>query len=330
MKIFSCFDYPAVIEGLVSPKAGKMYRLPDSVIDKINGEAGRLAKCPAGGCVRFCTDAENVKFTAKIKEHPYFSHNTPLNVMGISVFTDGGYYGAFAPSDAKGLIYSHRIEKKPEMQEVRLELPLYAELESIELEVPDTAALEVPSKHTVEKPVLFYGSSITHGACASHPGMAYPSILARELDFPLINLGFSGSALAEKELAGYIGSLELSAFVFDYDFNAPNAEYLRDTHGAFFRIIREKQPELPVLMMSRPSRIGDSDTPARRGVIYDTYKSASDSGDKNVAFIDGASFFEAYDRGLCTVDLTHPTDLGFYLMAKRISPILRELLYKNN
>ena len=48
-------------------------------------------------------------------------------------------------------------------------------------------------------------------------------------------------------------------------------------------------------------------------------------GDKNVYYIDWQTYFGDHDRRLCTVDRTHPNDLGFYRMATVILPTMKKM-----
>ena len=174
---------------------------------------------------------------------------------------------------------------------------------------------------------MFYGSSITQGGCASKAGSAYTTILCRRLDAAQINLGFSGNARGEERMARHIASLPMRLFVMDYDHNAPTPEHLEKTHESFFRIIREAQPDLPVMIISRPSfDVNPEENAVRRDVIRKTCEHALAAGDRHVAFVDGETLYGQADRDLCAVDGTHPNDLGFWRMAEALEPILRPLL----
>ena len=140
------------------------------------------------------------------------------------------------------------------------------------------------------------------------------------------NLGFSGNARGELPVADYIASLDLSLLVMDYDHNARTVEELRQTHERFFKRIREKQPNLPVLMVTRPSAKYGEDEIKRREIVQQTYANAIVAGDKNVYFQDGEMLFGTTDRELCTMDTIHPNDLGFYKMAAVLEPIISAIL----
>jgi lysophospholipase L1-like esterase len=130
-------------------------------------------------------------------------------------------------------------------------------------------------------------------------------------------------------MAHYLASLKMSVFVSDYDHNAPTPEYLHDTHLRLYQIFREKQPDTPYLIISKPDyrSVNSQDRNIkRREIIVDTYRYARDHGDTNVYYIDGSSFFRGPYAESATVDGCHPNDLGFALMADAIESELRMIL----
>ncbi len=138
------------------------------------------------------------------------------------------------------------------------------------------------------------------------------AIIARELNYDFVNLGFSGNAKAEEEIAEYIAGLSMSLFVYDYDHNAPSVEHIRSTHERMFKKVREKNPCL--IIMPRPKYYLTEEETVRRDIIKATYENALSSVDKNVYFIDGKELMVlCKDNG--TVDNTHPIDFGFNSMA---------------
>ena len=214
-----------------------------------------------------------------------------------------------------------------EMREFTLNLPLYNGIRSIRVGLAPKSEVVAPTPFAVERPILFYGSSITQGGCASRPGNAYTHILARWFDANLINYGFSGSARAEQEMARLVARIPQSVFVYDYDHNAPNVDHLAATHAPFFATLRAAQPQLPVVMVSRPDFDGNlADSRARRDIVRLTYEQAKAAGDARVFFVDGETLFGASDRDPCTVDGCHPNDLGFMRMAETIRPTLAQAL----
>ena len=155
----------------------------------------------------------------------------------------------------------------------------------------------------------------------------YNSIISQDLDVDFYNFGFSGSARGEMAIADCIADIPMSVFVYDYDHNAPTVEHLKKTHEPFFRRIREKNPDLPVVMVTKPVFFHWDSVDACAEVIHATYQNAVDAGDKNVYFVDGREFFG--DKApMCSCDDCHPNDLGFYMMAEKIEPIIRKILEK--
>ena len=130
-------------------------------------------------------------------------------------------------------------------------------------------------------------------------------------------------------MIGYLAGLDMCAFVSDYDYNAPDAQHLRNTHYKLYEAIRAAHPDIPYIMISKPDfkdgEYGNEDT-ARRAVIMESYLRALETGDRQVYFIDGVSFFAGPHADSCTVDGAHPNDLGFYRMAQGIEPVLRRVL----
>ena len=115
--------------------------------------------------------------------------------------------------------------------------------------------------------------------------------------------------------------------VIDYDYNAPTAEYLKNTHYNLYKKIRDKNPNLPIIIISAPNYLPENtEKKERKKIIKDTYKKAVNCGDKNVYFIDGETFFGKNMREVYTVDNCHPNDLGFMKMAKKIGKVINDIL----
>lgn len=312
-----------------------LYRLPDRMKSEVTEGVRILAENTAGGVIHFCTDSIAILLKGSYR---------PVSLMPHMPFTgQGGFDVMLCARDGEHLVSNLRGEtgdiqaKKFDfhlscrlpagMHEYKIYLPLYAGLESLEIGLSEGAKVEKAPAYNL-KPILFYGSSITQGGCASRPSNCHVAQLAARVGAEQINLGFSGNAKGEPNIAELIASLDLSCFVMDYDHNAPTLEHLINTHEPFFKIIREKKPDLPVVMVSRPSSgwLGVEADEKRRDVVMQTYLNARNQGDKNVYFVDGTHFYHREAREMPSVDKSHPTDLGFYLMTQEILPILRRAL----
>jgi lysophospholipase L1-like esterase len=207
-----------------------------------------------------------------------------------------------------------------------LNFPLYGTCKNLYIGVKEGSVLTEGRPYRDSAPIVYYGSSITQGGCASRPGLAYQSIISRQLNVDHINLGFSGNGKAEDAIVDYMATLDPLIFVSDYDHNTTSHPHLDESHRRLYEKIRAAHPDVPYVMISRPDFI-HADSLYRRKIIMDHYMEGIAAGDRNLYFIDGESFFAAeYDKGDCTVDGCHPNDRGFALMADRIGSVLRMIL----
>lgn len=329
MKWYHLTDPALSLEGLaLSDREGRRYwRLPADVIDQVNSGVSEVAKFPSGARVRFATDSRRIALCAVVGPAGYIKNVGAIGKCGLAGYVDGEWHYVVYPaaSDAEEMTGAYDLDGK--MHEHTVYLPLFTPLYDLMIGLDDDAQVKPPRPYAVQKPIVFYGSSITNGASATHAGNAYVSIVCRRLDASFLNLGFSGSARGEENIARYIAGLDMSLFVMDYDHNAPDAAHLEATHERFFRIVREAQPDLPIALISKPDfDIDPEGNAARRAVIRRTYEHALAAGDARVRFIDGETLFGTTERRDCLVDGTHPNDLGFRRMADAITPVLRELL----
>jgi len=148
------------------------------------------------------------------------------------------------------------------------------------------------------------------------------------LDVDFINLGFSGSARGEDAITDYINTLDMSVFVMDYDHNAPNVEHLEATHGKMFRKIRDKHPQLPIILLTRPKVHLEEHEKQRVEIVEKTYRNAIAVGDQNVYLIKGSDLIRAEMIETATVDNCHPNDSGFVSMAYALYNVMKDILKK--
>ena len=304
-------------------------RMPPHFAKGLNERLQTLNTCTAGGRVRFCTDSDfiAVKVINK-KNHSSMAHMPRTGQSSFDVFggvgTDSKYlFTLGAPANvSEGYEASHALCGENECY--TLNFPLYDCVDKVYIALREGANITAAPEYTYKKPVVYYGSSITQGGCAARPGNAYPAIIGRKLDCDHINLGFSGNAKGEPEMAEYIADLDMSVFVMDYDHNAPNPEHLERTHYPFYKIIRDKNPSLPIIFVSSPPKRTDQDK--RVEIILKTYDRARKEGDENVYFIDGRHLFDGEMSDGCTVDGCHPTDLGFFRMAQNIGKAVEKVI----
>ena len=324
---------PFTIHGLCNAtEPGYFYRLPREIAENTNKHVATLYSDTAGGRVRFCTDADVLTVRATRSPFKQNINTAPFLEFGIDVYLDTARGSKFLsgrrlkPVEGSDTLYECEFKLPAGENALTLYMPAYGKVEAMEIGIPDGATLTAHAPYTYQSPVVFYGSSITQGCAASRPGKAYPSILSRRFDFDFINFGFAGSCRGEPIITDYMASLDMSAFVCDYDHNRSCAASLATNHFEVYERIRSKHPDIPYYMISRPDFYYNEEDFNRRAVVMESYLKAWRGGDRNVYFIDGSAFFATNDKLEYTQDGTHPTDEGFLRMADLIGAVLENTL----
>lgn len=330
MKVFDINREPFRIYGLRQSQVGMYERMPQQIADSINGSVSELNRHTSGGRIRFQTDSQQIIISEVLSVVTRFSHMPLTGTSCFDLYADGHYVDGFRPdfTQARGdehnrydatLYFSER-----KVRDILIHFPLYNEVRDVFIAVEEDAVVLPGKEYQHTKPVVFYGSSITQGGCASHPGNCYPAIISRRLDCDYINLGFSSGCFGEDAMADYLSNLEMGILVYDYDHNAADADVLEKTHERFFKRIRNNCPELPIIIVSAADNIYGSQE-KRREVIRRTYENAIKAGDKNVYMINGQDIYRNVGVDYCTVDAIHANDLGFWCMAQSIGAVIEKI-----
>ena len=333
MKTYSYQDAPIRVFGVTDfEQKRRIQRLPDALIEKIPRLEKLGRRCP-GARLGFRTDAKEITVKITLETLSVDAGMSIYACQSAAVFAGerphSRFLGLVKPSDYEQKTFEKTIKKDSVLEDMTIWLPRNEIIADIEISVSDDAVMLPPTPYKHAKPILYYGSSITEGGCCESIMNGYNAIISRHLDVDYYNFGFSGNARGDLNMAKYIAGIDMSIFVYDYDHNAPTVEHLKKTHEPFFKVIREQNPDLPIVMMTRPAITYSKDHRERRDVVRETYESALRAGDKNVYFIDGETLFGDTDRELCTVDLIHPNDLGFAKMASVVEPVIKQILEKN-
>ena len=331
---YNVTDAPFKVYGIYH-EDGKFRRMPENVARATSEGVLALHANTAGGRVRFKTDSPYIAINAVMENVCLFPHCAATGTAGFDIYRkmDGEeqYIRSCVPPAWESSVdikdgYEGVFDFDTEgMFEYTIHFPTYSDVKTLYIGLKNGAKLEAPEPYKYEKPIVYYGSSITQGGCSARPGITYQSAITRRLSYDHINLGFSGNAKAEPAMYNYIKNLDMSIFVYDYDHNAPTVEHLRNTHEPMFKAIREAQPDLPIIMMSRPSWFLSVAEKERLEIIKKTYNNAKASGDKNVYIITGQELMK-YVENDGTVDGCHPNDAGFWSMAKVLGDFLENLL----
>lgn len=309
VRFFSIDEAPFKICGVF--REGEQYRrLPGNIANLINTRAKKFSTATAGGRIRFKTDSTYVAIRAHIGDIYRVPMLTLTASAGFDLYEGERFLGSFNPPSElhSGGVFEAVInlgERKE--RELTIHMPLYSAVLGAFVGIDGAASLSATAEYRIRAPIVFYGSSITHGACASRPGMTYTAMIARRMNADIINLGFGAGCRGESELAEYIGGVGASALICAYDYNAPNSEKLLQTHKSFYEAVRRKDGDLPILFVSRPEVDSTEDGEIRRNIIMQTYMAAREKGDRNVYYLDGRTLISTLDY---THDGIHPNDIG--------------------
>lgn len=295
-----------------------------------------LSRQSAGLCVRFVTDATAVHarwtVTGKNLAMP---HMPATGVSGLDLYVKAaGKWQWVANGRPTGETTTARLAAglAPGEKEYLLYLPLYNGVSSVEVGVPAGAAVKKADPRPADRraPIVFYGTSITQGGCASRPGMVHTAILGRRLDRPVINLGFSGNGTLDPDIAALLGEIDAAVFVLDCLPNL-NAEQVAERTGPFVKALRKARPTTPILLVEDRTYANAPVLPAlagrnaaSRAAYKKTYDSLVAAGDRNLHYLPGDRLIG--DDGEGTVDGSHPTDLGFMRLADAFAEALKPIL----
>lgn len=307
-------------------------RLPAGARGVVRDPVWDLSRHSAGIAVRFITDSTSLGVRWKlISSKLAMPHMASTGVSGVDLYVKvDGRWRWVACGVPEGIETTRILASglPPESREWMLYLPLYNGVESVEIGVDEGASIEPATSRG--KPVVFYGTSITQGACASRPGMTHVAILGRRFDRPVVNLGFSGNGRMEPEVGRFVAEIDASVFVIDC---LPNLDgrTVAERTIPLVTAIRERRPGIPIVLVedrtyadapfsaSRSRRNTENREALRRAWLEMT-----DAGMEDIHLVDGATMLG--DDGEATVDGSHPTDLGFARQADALEPVIRQCL----
>ncbi|MBD0833665.1 SGNH/GDSL hydrolase family protein [Aestuariibaculum sediminum] len=282
----------------------------------------------AGLAISFKTNSKSIHAKWCTTSKYPSSGMTPIAFRGLDLYTKINgkwqFAGVGRPKSGENSSEGKLVANlNGEQREYLLYLPVYSETTSLEIGVENTAKITAGDQ-PFNKRILVYGSSIVQGAGASRPGMAYTSRMSRNTGFNFLNLGMSGVARMEKEVANMVADIEADVYLLDCIPNSSPKEITQRT-GNLIKTIRSKNPNAPIILMQSVVReIGFVDEKTGEKVkmqnknAYDEFMKLHQSGMKNIYFIFGNDFLGDDHEG--TVDGTHPNDLGFDRMIKAITP----------
>lgn len=313
-------------------------RLPAKAKGVVTDSVWGLSKDSAGLCARFVTDADAINARWTLNSNGLaMPHMPATGVSGLDLYVnDNGVWrwiGAGRPDKTSANEATLASGIPAGLHEYMLYLPLYNGVSAVELGLPVTAILAKAPPRAPErsKPIVFYGTSITQGGCASRPGMAYSAILGRRLGYPVINLGFSGSGRMEMAMEELLAELDAAVYVLDCLPNM-NPALIDERLELFVVALRKARPDTPIVLVENIRYQAGAFLPAPRQSYESKNKALRAAYDRLTAQgVAGLTYVPCDallgDDGEATVDGTHMTDLGFQRYSDALEPILRAVLH---
>lgn len=313
-------------------------RIDTNLLKKIPSHVAGLSKNTAGLQVDFITNSTTIAFKWTLEKYSLLPNMTPIAKNGLDLYGFNHNRLQFVATAAPTGAHSEKIAVSHldgQMRHYRVYLPLYGSLTELFVGIDSGAVIQTP-KLVRQPKIVIYGTSITQGASASRPGLAYPAILSRHLNATVYNMGFSGSGKMEPEMAPVIGHMPADLYILDC---VPNmtASLLQQRVVPFVHLLRQLKPATPILILESPIRETSywnqevqKSMAAQNQAIHEAYLRLQKEGLKNIYYQD-ASGFTGFDHE-ATIDGTHLTDLGFKrlttILEKKIKAILPALFSK--
>lgn len=327
------------LEGKGWAETARFYdRLPPKAEGLVPDRVWNLSRQSAGMSSFFRTDAPSIRVRCDLLlDRIALPHMPATGVSGIDLYGqhrgEWSWAGVARPTSR---VYETDLVKNIDtaggdgLRDWRIYLPLYNGVEKLEIGVPAGSAFE-PVAPRQDKPVVFYGTSILHGASASRPGMAWPSIVGRRLGMPTINLGFSGSGKMEPELGHLLAEIDAAAYVVDC---APNMSprMIEERAEPFVRILRAARPDLPIVLVEdrrygygwirKASRDRNTQNAQQ---LKAAFNRLTQSGVPKLHYVESGQVLGTYG-GEAMTDGSHPNDLGMMMYADALTPVLQNVL----
>ena len=306
-------------------------RVPAAVAATVSEKVDILAKETAGGRIRFATDAPFIALACDLgKVNKYYRTLPAIGSAGFDVYRleENGTQKFVNPlMPATDRSFSDYVTMcstdSHDLHTYTVNFPFHDQVAKVWIGLPEGATLAEGAPYRNEKPVVFYGSSITQGCCASRPGLTYEARISHAQNLHFLNLGFSGACKAEDAMIDYLTTLDMSVFVCDYDHNAPTPDHLASTLPRVYRAIRRTHPDVPFVFVSSPNPTGRK---INHAIVAENYRVAKASGDENVFLVTGEEMFADPEAQDFSIENVHMNDFGFYWMAKAIGKVVKELV----
>ena len=324
-----------IIEGSGIPEQEKESpydRLPLASKDKVRKAVWDLSKNSAGITIRFFSNSSQIKIKWDLLNDTRMNHMAETGIKGVDLYTrvngEWKYVNTGKPT-GKNNEASLVSTLSKENREFKVWLPLYDGVTKLEIGIDSLASIEKPMASN-KLPIVFYGTSITQGGCASRTGMAYTTIISRKMDVDCINLGFSGNGKMESAVVDVIAGIKASFYVIDCLPNMTVAE-VTERVGPLAQSLRSTNENTPIVFVENIEYSKIFYEEATRKLIQDKndalkaeFEKLQKLGMKNIHYISTKNAIGNDNEA--TVDGVHLTDLGYMRMADHL---IKEFNKKN-
>ena len=311
-------------------------RIPQFLKPTTRKAVWNLGQNTAGIAIRFRSNASSITLKWVNAFNNAMGHMTPTGIRGLDLYCymkgKWRFVNAARPTSPKESKWDVIANMKPEEREYMLYLPLYDGLKSLKIGVDSASYVAMPKKDVPKRkhPIVFYGSSIMQGGCASRPGMAGTNILGRMFNTEIFNFGFSGNAFIDYEVAHMMAEVDASVYVLDYVPNASPEQIMEKTEK-FVEILRNKRPDVPLVFVEDPifphsyfDQKMVEEISGKNKAMNKVFKKMKSEGVKNIYLVKGEEITVADAEG--TVDGIHSTDVSFRQYADVLYPLLKKLI----
>jgi len=310
-----------ILEGTDIPASLKenMYdRLPASYKEIVREPVWDLSKNSAGLSIRFLSNSSVITAKWELLNNISMDHMPDTGIKGVDLYyknnNEWQYINTGRPM---GFNNEYRLvdNMDNELREYKIFLPLYDGLKNIEIGIDNSSFIRKPRK-SEKKPIIFYGTSITQGACASRPGMAHTNIISRKLDRNVINFGFSGNGRMEQPISELISESDPTFYVIECMPNMYPSDMVTSNTIPLVDTIRNKHPNTPIILVdlfTSPLTVlnnnADKGTYEMNNALKTEYEKMISNGYDNIIYLESSNALGYDFEG--TVDAVHFTDLGF-------------------
>lgn len=326
--------------GWQSELANPYDRLPQKAEKAVRPAVWGLSHNSAGEYIDFKTSATTIIVRYKVTGNHALPHMPATGVSGVDLYArdvNGGWRwarGKYSFGDTIEYRFSN-LSLSAKEEECRLYLPLYNTVSWINIGVPADASMTLfPTDK--EKPIVLYGTSIMQGACASRPGLAWPNILGRKMDRPVINLGFSGNGQLEPPLIDLMNETDAKLFVLDCMPNLVSrskfpGEEIRKRIIASVKSLQSKHSSVPILLVEHSGGLEGADMDSSMvnefknasNILAKTFDEMRQEGIGNIYLLTDKEIGLDLES---TVDGTHPNDIGMMKHADAYESVIRKIL----